>query len=130
MLNIGDTYIDRGSLPHLISGKVIGPETWDYNCISWALDIDDYWINPDEDSVEGFINKLQDLGYELDALGEEQVAIYVGVHGYLEHMAKRIKRDNEYVWTSKIGACELITHDTPEELEGNLYGTVVQVVSK
>ena len=52
--------------------------------------------------------------------GYEKVAIYAR-NGLWEHAARQL---DDGRWTSKIGEFEDITHPSPEDLAGELYGNV------
>ncbi len=71
------------------------------------------------------------LGYEpcADGLledGFEKVAIYQSPSG-VQHMARQLQTG---WWTSKLGQLEDIEHETPAELEGDIYGVVVQYMRR
>lgn len=138
LIKDGGPYNDCGArdFPNLKSGIVISGATYYYNCFSWALGRTDKWLDSTNHfngySIDAFIEVFAELGYIQDALGKgkDQIAIYGRDEYYVLHIARRIKIDGEYIWTSKIGAEELITHETPEELEGPGYGVVLQILSR
>jgi hypothetical protein len=58
--------------------------------------------------------------------GYEKVAIYGDQWGYT-HAARQLEDGK---WASKIGELEDIEHDSPEDLTGSDYGSVVKVMEK
>lgn len=111
-----------------------------YNCIAWALNInDDKWApytgrtwfvglkkyhNFTGNDVQEHKDGFQTVGYEecqdgsLE-IGFEKIAFYVK-DGSVEHIARQLENGH---WTSKLGEhYEDIEHYTLEALEGTLYG--------
>jgi hypothetical protein len=116
---------------HLISS----PSTDNYNCIAWAYEVSNKWMwpgNPDcywssdiagVDELQALIQLYIDVGYEICDSGQREdgfkkVAIYVNQEGP-QHAARQLESGH---WTSKLGICEDIEHDTLEALEGESYG--------
>ena len=58
--------------------------------------------------------------------GFEKVAIYA-LSFTVTHMARQLASGR---WTSKLGELEDIEHETPAELEGDIYGIVVQYMRR
>ena len=84
-----------------------------------------------ETSVTAFIAAFGSLNYEPcpdGALenGYEKVAIYQSPPG-VQHMTRQLPNGR---WTSKLGRGEDIEHATTTELEGSLYGMVVQYMRR
>ena len=117
--------------------EITGEATTDYNCISWANGATtprwgyqypgDYWPPeiPRNQRVETLMLLFARQGYEIcdsDARepGYEKIAIYAFV-GQFTHAARQL--DNGQ-WTSKLGFREVITHPTPANLSGGIYGNV------
>ena len=81
--------------------------------------------------MSAFVKAFGTLGYEpcTDGVledGFEKVAIYQSPSG-IQHMARQLHTGR---WTSKLGQLEDIEHETPAELEGDIYGIVVQYMRR
>jgi hypothetical protein len=129
--------------PLLTSYTETSPAAQRYNCIAWAADNDSRWWWPDaanigywpptiqrEETVAAFIAAYGLLGYvqcgdgALEA-GFEKVALYVirvGTDMVPTHAARQLADGR---WTSKLGNCEDIEHDTLEALSGPRYGAPI-----
>lgn len=109
----------------------------DYNCIAWALGVDDIWIDwapdyawpgngPRSVALESLVEAFQSAGFErcgpsdLDTPGFDVVAIY-GEDGEWDHATRRLPDGR---WTSKLGVGDDIAHNTADALEGPAYGKV------
>jgi hypothetical protein len=112
--------------------EVTSIETWDYNCIAFAADIQDQWwwpdangdadwpINKREVTKECFIEAFQHLGYfghedcdgSLEA-GFDKIAIYL-LNQIPTHAAKQLPDGR---WKSKLGDWEDIEHNTTKAVE-------------
>lgn len=125
--------------------KVTSPSTATYNCVAWAAGDDQRnWspaVGPGGKQLGGFywpeaIEMLpavktveavfRQLGYEscADGVAEggiEKVAIYGDSLGIALHAARQLVNGR---WTSKMGDKADIEHDTPQDVESPLYGTV------
>lgn len=113
------------------------PPTPNYNCLAWAVGINDQWWWPTEDNfwpegvalnedVETLIAAYGTLGYERAENGDhepgiEKLALYA-VGGRFTHAARQLPTGK---WTSKLGHADDIEHTTPEVLESIDYGNVV-----
>jgi len=88
--------------PHLVEGRfsVTSPSTWDYNQPCESGDLE-----------QGF----------------EKLVIYAGTGMVPTHMARQLSSGT---WTSKLGRDVDIEHDTPLEVEGALYGSVVKFLKR
>lgn len=121
------------------STKPTSPATPTYNCIAWALGIDNRWWwpqNPDgywpltcpcEETIPAFQEMFKIFGYDpckdgrLES-GYEKVALYAkGNKPTPTHAARQLKNGH---WTSKCGPNVDIEH-TLRELEGEKYGQVI-----
>lgn len=120
-------------------------ENGDYNCIAWALyDTQQWWWPtprygafwlaqvPRDNKRETVIKIFEMHGYVKcntaePELGYEKVAIYERPDSGVEHVARQL-RDGQ--WTSKIGEWEDIKHKTPQSVECDDYGTVVQILKR
>lgn len=56
----------------------------------------------------------------------EKVALYGNSYFYT-HAARQLPNGH---WTSKLGKCEDIEHETPEDVAGGLYGEVVEFMQR
>jgi hypothetical protein len=116
--------------------SVTSPKDHRYNCIAWALGINDKWIWPDtndslwvegispEDELEALTQMFLKVGYEKCnnwdfERGYQKVVIYVDRKGPT-HAARQVESGE---WVSKMGDLEDIEHDTVKVLEGNGFGT-------
>jgi hypothetical protein len=101
----------EGKWPYLLSEgyEIKSPETWDYNCIAYAADVDWQWWWPDQDgdafwpegvrreeTLDCFVEAYKTLGYEVCECGLEpgfeKIAIYAR-HGIPTHAAKQLPMD-------------------------------------
>ena len=123
-------------LPRLTAhnSRVTSPSTPLYNCIAWAVGVDDVWWWPSptrfwpesaasEETVVAFVAAFASAGYAPCADGEwepgfEKVALYV-VNDRPTHAARQSSNGR---WTSKLGQEVDIEHDTPEAVGGGVYG--------
>lgn len=84
-----------------------------------------------ENNTGAFVAAFATIGYQpcLDGSledGFEKLAIYHLPSG-VQHAARQLSSGR---WTSKLGSLEDIEHSSPAELEGAIYGTVVQYVRR
>ena len=108
-----------------------------YNCIAWVLGItsarwdcdrpESYWPPsvPRDNRVETLMQLFAGQGFSLcedDVLepGFEKIVLYAFI-GQFTHVARQL---DDGRWTSKLGNREVITHPSPENLSGGLYGNV------
>ncbi len=126
--------------------KITSKATPDYNCIAWAFNYEDRWMQPpylgkpNLDSVVWWPPEVPE-GMEIDCLikafekdgyvlcdtfeheeGFRKVALYVDEEKQKWTHAAREKRDT--TWTSKLGTNVDIQHGTPYTIENDDYGTV------
>jgi hypothetical protein len=122
--------------------ELTSPVDKNYNCVGWALGVDQkwwppgaarqlvgswYWPNEDQSvTVEAFEVAFAERGYEPCADGEleesyEKLALYVNSSNVPRHVARQIPDGS---WSSKIGEDVDIRHMTLEGLYGDDYGEV------
>ncbi len=122
--------------------RVTSQKTRNYNCLAWAAGDSSAWWDaapggpwpegiPDDRTVEAAIRLYEHLGYNRTtnvALedGVIMIAIYGDEQGYT-HAARQLPDGR---WTSKLGKLQDIEHDHLENLFGESYGTVVQIMEK
>ena len=124
---------------------VTSPESKYYNCIAWAADETHrlWWTSPSpfaywpknvarEETLQSFILAFQTLGYEPcpdshREVDHEKVAIYVDSGGKPNHMARQL---NSGKWTRKLGELEDIEHEALKDIEGDQYGSAVQILKR
>lgn len=125
---------------------ITSPQTPRPNCVGWALgDRHNFWEPgpptrgyywppdvPHDDSLASWIRVFELHDYRLSENAElesskEKIAIYLGLDGLPSHVARQ---KSIGAWTSKLGKLEDIQHDTLEALEGDEYGTVVQIMER
>lgn len=134
----------KNYFPNLKKGKnfkFTSLGTDEYNCIAWASEITDEWVQlydinwmPKVDSASyiGYFNRLGfKLGNNTDVeKGKLKIAIYIstdnGRHEF-RHVARQLHSGK---WTSKLGDWEDIEHDTPEILLGKSYGEKIIIMEK
>ena len=114
--------------------QITSPVSLEYNCVAWALGIINQWWSHDRtwpDSVprsphiQALRQVFEFLGYEIcegdtRESGYDKVALYA-LEGIWQHAARQL---DDGRWTSKLGPFEDITHPSPEDLTGELYGEV------
>lgn len=128
--------------PNLIHGKnfeFTSLKTDDYNCVAWASEIDDEWIEYPyddyqnfDDSVHKYINHFLQLGFtKTDKQQHEEgilkIAIYTDQQQNFLHVARSLPNKR---WTSKIGDWEDIEHNTLDVLSGEFYGSPQIIMQK
>ena len=116
------------------SFEIVCPASNEYNCIAyaggdtsrrWDLPTDYYWPPSvaRSPSIETLAAVFGALGYEVCSgsslePGYQKVALYME-DGEWTHVALQMPNGR---WRSKIGDLELIEHQTPASLTGELYG--------
>ena len=129
----------EGFFPNLAgSGYEITSESTDeYNCIAWVLGVTtrwwghqnpgEYWPSslPRNSRIETVIQLFTTKGYSFcndDALepGYEKIALYSFV-GQFTHVARQLQDGR---WSGKLGNRETITHPSPANLAGGIYGNM------
>ena len=120
-------------------------ENWNYNCIAWALHDERQWWWPErglgyywppgvpfDNKRETLIKIFEIHGYSKCESAEfeksyEKIAIYERPESGVEHAARQLQNGS---WTSKLGEWEDISHKTPQSVECEDYGIVVQVMKR
>jgi hypothetical protein len=112
-----------------------------YNCSAWAAWDTSHWWQPgrfwpidvsrDDHGIGALEAAFRSLGFvecSNGALetGFEKVALYGSAFMYT-HAARQLPSGK---WTSKLGKAEDITHDTPDDVAGGLYGEVVEFMKR
>lgn len=129
------------------AGYVItSPVTLMYNCYAWAAQDSTHWWEPGRtmshyywppdvaatNTLAVHTQLFVMIGFavcedsKLEA-GFEKVALYAHANGSASHAARQLISG---VWTSKLGIYEDIEHNTLEALEGDVYGTVAQILRR
>lgn len=128
--------------PNLVSSsyEISSPATRQYNCVAWAAGYDDvpwdhslrpytYWPRrvARDGSVDSLIAAFATLRYATCTDGSleegfEKIAIYGLANNDWTHAARQLENGR---WTSKLGAREDISHDSPHDLVCADYGNVV-----
>ena len=117
--------------------------TWDYNCISWAVNkldswwwpfggVEAYWPKtaPNKDTVHAFERMFNLHHYkrcrsdELEP-GFEKVAIFA-LDGKVKHAARQLDNGS---WTHKMGSC-IDLETNLRAVEGPRYGSVALVLRR
>ena len=112
--------------------------TPDYNCIAWALGVNDAWWWPDVMEVyywpphlprvaspEVFSKLFEEHGYSPCSSGAftpgvTKIALYTR-EGKVTHAARQLSNGK---WTSKLGSDADISHGRTSDVECRLYGNV------
>lgn len=129
------------------------PQTTDYNCIAWASNYKDRWMQPPNgmplfDGVtywpdnatpgtekECLVEAFAVIGYkECSAWeheeGYQKVALYEK-SGNWSHAARELMIEPHIgKWTSKLGRSYDIRHGTPFAIEGEIYGHVYCIMKR
>jgi hypothetical protein len=129
--------------PLLTTSVETSPAVRQYNCIAWAAGNNSRWWWPDaadigywppniprEETISAFIAAYALQGYvqcsdEALELGFEKIVLYgvrVGTDIVPTHAARQLVDGR---WTSKLGNCEDIEHNTIEMLNGPRYGVPI-----
>jgi len=126
--------------------RVTSPKSVFYNCYAWAAGDTIHWWEPGkgmrnyywppalsaEHTLENYIRVFATVGFvlcdssELEA-GFEKIALFVDEERNSTHAARQLVSG---VWTSKLGFWEDIEHNTLTALEGDVYGTVAQILRR
>ncbi len=141
------------SLVHDEKFEITSRQTCDYNCIAWACQYDDRWMQPtsfppppfdcivywplgvsQSRDVQCLIEVFTSNGYEMCGLdweheeGFQKVALYVkeGTNQWT-HAARERKNG---LWTSKLGQSHDIQHGGPHTITGKIYGVVFCIMKK
>ena len=116
-------------------------QTWDYNCVAWALDINDDWIQFEYDengdlrvdqSVQKYITFFQEKGFvacednDLEQ-GIQKICIYTDGNNIFTHVCLQLVNG---LWASKVGEYEDIKHDDLESLSGTFYGVPTVIMKR
>lgn len=131
--------------------KLTSSETPNYNCIAWAYQKEDQWMQPPggqpwydgvtfwpndagkTSKIESLVSAFRVKGYEVCESGEYEegfmkIALYWDSKTRDWTHAARQHRDG--TWTSKLGKSNDIQHGTPHSLEGDLYGTIFCIMKR
>lgn len=124
--------------------KVIRPADPRYNCIAWAAGDDRRWWQPTgrlywppgvprELTLDAYREAFAAAGYEDCDDGEledacEKIVLYRDTARNVPTHAARQLPNGE--WTSKMGQSVAITHSSPQDLVGPVYGHPVQYMRR
>lgn len=116
--------------------RTTSPATPDYNCIAWSAGDTKRWWQPgvywpvarpkDEFGIESLTEAMTTLGFAVCESGTlengfQKVALYA-TSSFYTHAARQLPSGK---WTSKLGRMEDIEHDSPNDVAGGVYGSVV-----
>lgn len=117
------------------------PRDVSYNCIAWATGDTSHWWQPgvywlfdvsrDEYGIAALEKVFRTLGYVECSSGDledgfEKIALYGSGFMYT-HVARQLPDGR---WTSKLGKEEDISHDSPDNVAGGIYGEVVEFMKR
>ncbi len=135
--------MDARSFPRLTkeNHRITSPRDVGYNCIAWAAEVTDRWWEPgkfwptmdsrNEYGLGALENAFKSLGYAectdgtLEA-GFDKVALY-GSSLMYTHAARQLPDGK---WTSKLGKMHDISHDTPDDVAGGVYGEIIEFMKR
>lgn len=127
---------------NLTSISITSPCTWSYNCVAWAVGIDNQWLEPSPAgywpvatvgaTLDAYALMFAHYGYSACPDGKvekdvEKIVIYGDSVGNFLHVARQLSNGR---WTSKLGAQSDITHVTPEILISPDYGSPCRFMSR
>jgi hypothetical protein len=122
--------------------RVTSPATRLYNCLAWAVGENFRWWEPGRFwpcplpgtafTIDDLVAALRTVGYDPCADGTlepgfEKAALFGDGYDDPTHVARQLANGR---WTSKLGDCEDIEHDTVDDVGGGLYGTVYQFMRR
>ena len=126
------------SAANMTSIKLTSPIDGYYNCVAWALQITNRWMQPvdhpvlvsywpvprEGTTVAAYSKMFQHYQFvECDdgqlEIGYEKIVIYGNATSKFTHVARQLADGK---WTSKIGGESDITHHDPDTLTSKLYG--------
>lgn len=121
---------------------VTSPASLAYNCIAWAIRRDDVWFEPvpscawPEELKQSFKPDTLKEFFELQGFkvcdghareeGFEKIALYADE----EEWTHAARQTDDGKWTSKLGIREDIEHDSPYDLEGEVYGEILCLMKR
>lgn len=119
----------HNSFPHMNNFEIIGPPDNTFNCIGWALGMNNHFIWPGY-NIENFDDLIDKAGGEECEDGKlepgfTKIALFGSDLGYKTeptHMARQLSNGK---WTSKLGGNGKIIHEL-NEMEGGCYGHVIK----
>ena len=114
--------------------QITSPVSLQYNCVAWALGITTQWWSHDREWLDSvprspeawaLTQLFEAFGYTVcdsheRETGYDKVALYEQ-YGEWTHAARQLEDDR---WTSKLGPFKDISHPTPEDITGELFGDV------
>lgn len=120
--------------------QITSPVSLEYNCVAWALGITtDWWSHdrtrpdsvPRSSSIHALTQVFERFGYVIcdspeREPGYDKVALYA-LDGVWQHAARQILGGQ---WTSKLGPLEDISHRSPEDLAGDIFGEVYCIMRR
>ena len=134
--------------PHLHTGncQITSPATNAYNCLAWAAGNSKQWWDPNglyywpkgvprEVTLDAVLQVYERLGFGICVGGElevgfDKIAILVkeiGPRIIPTHAARQLESGE---WTSKLCACEDISHNPVDAVRGPAYGEVKYFLSR
>ncbi|WP_158080810.1 hypothetical protein [Pelomonas sp. KK5] len=127
---------------NLASLSITSPIDWKYNCVAWAVGLNNTWLEPSPagswpvahagSSIDAYAVMFNHYGF-VDAAdgkkekGLEKIVIYGDSAGNFLHVARQLENGK---WTSKLGGESDITHATPQTLAGKIYGTPLKYMAR
>lgn len=138
----------QGDFPGLNSGncQITSPATSAYNCIAWAAGTNKQWWDPNglyywppnvprEVTIEAVVQVYEVLGFSICIGGMlepgfEKIAIFAKQSGNKRVPTHAARQLDSGEWTSKLGACEDISHAEAVSVSGPAYGNVAYFMSR
>ncbi len=123
--------------------EVLSPETGNYNCIAHTLGKNGEWVNPKTGTKADPLAEMDKMyakqGYKRASSmdfnyepGKQKVVVYAKKNpdGSIREVTHGAIQDRHGTWESKLGGGPLIRHETPDALNGPVYGEPVGVYKK
>lgn len=131
--------------------KLTSAATPDYNCIAWAYQKDDQWMQPPGEQpwydgvtfwpdgvsktleIDSLIEAFKTKSYEI-CDSEDYESGFMKVALYCDPTKKKwthaARQHKDGTWTSKLGQSNDIQHGNPHTIEGDNYGEVYCIMKR
>lgn len=122
--------------------SIASPQQWKYNCVAWALDFKDRWMEPspagvwpvDEEgfTIDAYSKMFAHFGFEKCANGIKErgfakIVLYGDDSNTFSHVAKQLPGGK---WSSKLGELSDVKHASPDVLISPRYGRPVMFMRR
>ena len=128
----------------MIKSEITSDPTSLYNCVAWALEDQNVWLEPDpwqqyawpvniprNKELDTFIQFFRNQGYESSGgeayeKGFQKIALYVNQSGDVAHVARQLDGSN---WTSKLGRSFDVSHPFVEKWDDRMYSESIEHIT-